>query len=88
MTLVDKHIGQRLVEYPFSPAPPKPKVVIKEVVKRDEAPPKAVQEKLARQDHEITKLGREVELLTLLLKRQNEETKVPALYLGRKVSGG
>jgi hypothetical protein len=86
MTLVDRHIGQRLVTFPFSPAPPKPKVVIQEVVRQPEALPEAIKEQVSRQDQEITKLEREIELLTLLLKRQTEETKVPALYLGRKVS--
>jgi hypothetical protein len=88
MSLVDRHLGQRLVVYPFSPKPPEPeKIIIREVVKKPDALPAAVGEKLARQDQEITKLTREIELLTLLLKRQAEDTKVPALYLGRKVSG-
>jgi hypothetical protein len=80
---VDRHLDETLVRFPFSPKPPEPKVIVKEVVRKPEALPEAIKE----QGQAITKLEREIELLTLLLKRQTEETKVPALYLGRKVSG-
>jgi len=82
MSIVDKHLGQRLVEYPFSPKPPEPEVVIKEV----ERPSAALEEKVTRQDQDISRLEREISLLTQLLTRQTEETKAAALYLGRKVS--
>ena len=84
MSIVDKHLGQRLVEYPFSPKPPEPEVVIQEVV-REPTLSEALEEKLTRQDAEISHLQRDIQLLTQLLTRQTEETKTAALYLGRKV---
>jgi hypothetical protein len=86
MSIVDKHLGQRLVEYPFSPKPPEPEVVVQEVVREPETSPKALEEKLTRQEEEISRLERQIELWTLQLIRQTEETKTAALYLGRKVS--
>jgi hypothetical protein len=84
MSLVDKHLGQRLVEYPFSPKPPEPEVVVQEVV-REPTQYVALEEKLTRQEAEISHLQREIQLVTQLLARQTEETKAAALYLGRKV---
>ena len=84
MSLVDKHLGQRLVEYPFSPKPPEPEVVVQEVV-REPTQYVALEEKLTRQETEISYLQREIQLVTQLLARQTEETKAAALYLGRKV---
>ena len=82
MSIVEKHLGQRLVEYPFSPKPPEPEVVIQEVVRE---PAADLEEKVTRQEEEISRLERQIELLTLQLIRQTEETKTAALYLGRKV---
>jgi hypothetical protein len=84
MSIVDKHLGQRLVEYPFSPKPPEPEVVVQEVV-REPTQYVALEEKLTRQETEISHLQREIQLVTQLLARQTEETKAAALYLGRKV---
>ena len=86
MSIVDKHLGQRKVEYPFSPKPPEPEVVIQEVVREPESIPPSLEEKLTRQETEISHLQRELQLVTQLLTRQTEETKAAALYLGRKVS--
>ena len=85
MSIVDKHLGQRLVEYPFSPKPPEPEVVIQEVVREPETQ-HALEEKVTRQEQELARLSREITLLTNLLARQTDEAKVAALYLGRKVS--
>jgi len=84
MSIVDKHLGQRLVQYPFSPKPPEPEVIVQEVV-REPTLSDALQEKLTRQDAEISHLQRDIQLLTQLLTKQTEETKAAALYLGRKV---
>jgi hypothetical protein len=87
MTLVDRHIGQRLISFSFSPKPKEPeKIIIREVVREPEAIPDAIQEHVAQQDEEITKLTHDIELLTLALKQQTAEPKrTAALYLGRRV---
>ena len=87
MSYVDRYWDETLVQFSFSPKPPEPEVIIREVVRQPEALPEAIQERMTHQDQELTKLERELELLTLLLKRQTAETKIPALYLGRKASG-
>jgi hypothetical protein len=86
VSYVDRHLGETLIEFPFSPKPPEPEVVVQEVVREPETPPKALEEKLTRQEEEISRLERQIELLTLQLIRQTEETKTAALYLGRKVA--
>jgi hypothetical protein len=86
VTLVDRHIGKRLVSYSFSPPPPKPQVIIQEVVRKPEPIPESVKEHVAHQDEEIARLTRDIELLTIALKRQTAEPKrTAALYLGRRV---
>jgi len=88
VSYVERYWDETLVAFPFSPKPPEPeKIIIREVGRQPEAIPEAIKEQDSRQDQEISKLEREIELLTLFLKRQTEETKVPALYLGRKASG-
>jgi hypothetical protein len=82
---VDRHLNETLVEFPFSPKPPEPEVVIQEVVREPEPPSVDLEKKLTRQEEEISHLQREIQLVTQLLTRQNEETKTAALYLGRKV---
>ena len=86
MGYVDRNWDKTLVEFPFSPKPPEPEVVVQEVVREPETIPQAIEEKLTRQDTEISHLEREIQLLTKLLTQQTEEAKVAALYLGRKVS--
>ena len=86
MGYVDRHWGETLVEFLFSPKPPEPEVVVQEVVREPEPPRVDLEEKLTRQEEEISRLERQIELLTLQLIRQTEETKTAALYLGRKVS--
>jgi len=83
MSIVDKHLGQRLVEYPFSPKPPEPEVVVQEVVREPDMQ-RVLEEKVTRQEVELARLSSEIALLTNLLARQTEEAKVAALYLGRK----
>ena len=85
MSYVDRHLGETLVEFPFSPKPPEPEVVVQEVVREPVTQHVALEEKVTRQDVEIARLEREIQLLTQLLTRQTEEAKVAALYLGRKV---
>jgi hypothetical protein len=82
---VDRHLNETLVEFPFSPKLPEPEVVIQEVVREPEPPSVDLEKKLTRQEEEISHLQREIQLVTQLLTRQNEETKTAALYLGRKV---
>jgi len=84
MSYVDEHKGETLVRFPFSPKPPEPEVVIREVV-REPTLPSALEAKLTRQDIDISRLERDIQLLTQLLTKQTEETKAAALYLGRKV---
>jgi len=86
MGYVDRYWDQTLVQFAFSPKPPEPEVVVQEVVREPETIPQAIEEKLTRQDTEISRLEREIQLLTQLLTKQTEETKTAALYLGRKVS--
>jgi len=85
MSYVDEHKGETLVRFPFSPKPPEPEVVIKEVVRAPETQ-HALEEKVTRQEEQLARLRREIQLLTQLLTRQTDEAKVAALYLGRKVS--
>jgi len=85
MSYVDEHKGETLVPFPFSPKPPEHEVVIKEVVRAPETQ-HALEEKVTRQEEQLARLRREIQLLTQLLTRQTDEAKVAALYLGRKVS--
>jgi len=86
MSYVDRYWDEQLVDFPFSPKKPEPEVVIQEVVREPEPPSVDLEEKLTRQDTDISRLERDIQLLTQLLTRQTEETKTAALYLGRKVT--
>jgi hypothetical protein len=85
MSYVSEYWDRTLVQFPFSPKPPEPDVVVQEVVREPEPPSVDLEEKVTRQDEEISRLGRDLQLLTQFLTRQSEETKTAALYLGRKV---
>jgi hypothetical protein len=85
MSYVSEYWDRTLVQFPFSPKPPEPEVIVQEVVREPEPPSVDLEEKVTRQEEELARLGREINLLTTLLTRQTEEAKVAALYLGRKV---